>query len=70
MPRLMSNDGMPIKSLAWMGEKTPEELTDNSFLNNAGYSWDPESETIKIMTPKIFHGENRKGRFTQDTTFF
>ena len=25
---------------------------------------------MKIMTPKIFHGEKKKGRFTQDTVFF
>ena len=25
---------------------------------------------MKFMTPKIFHGEKKKGRFTQDTQFF
>ena len=70
MPRFMSDHGMPIKALAWTGEKAPEELTDNGFINTAGYSWDPESDTMKIMTPKIFHGEKKKGRFTRDTTFF
>ena len=60
MPRFMSDHGMPIKALAWTGEKAPEELTDNGFINTAGYSWDPESDTMKIMTPKIFHGEERK----------
>ena len=25
---------------------------------------------MKIMTPKIFHGEKKKGRFTKDTIFF
>ena len=70
MPRFMSDHGMPIKALAWTGEKAPEELTDNGFINTAGYSWEPESDTMKIMTPKIFHGEKKTGRFTRDTTFF
>ena len=47
MPRLMSDHGMPIKALAWTGKKSPEELTDNGFINTAGYSWDPEWDTIK-----------------------
>ena len=25
---------------------------------------------MKIITPKIFHGEKKKGRFTPDTVFF
>ena len=25
---------------------------------------------MKIMTPKIFHGEKKKGRFTKETVFF
>ena len=70
MPSFMSDHGMPIKALAWTGEKAPEELTSNGFINTAGYSWDPESDTMRIMTPKIFHGEKKKGRFTRETTFF
>ena len=70
MPRFMSDHGMPIKALAWTGEKAPKELTDNGFINTAGYNWDPESDTMRIMNPKIFHGEKKKGRFTRETTFF
>ena len=33
----------------------------------AGYSWDPVTDRMKIMTPKIFHGEKKKGRFTPET---
>ena len=25
---------------------------------------------MRILTPKIFHGEKKKGRFTRETTFF
>ena len=25
---------------------------------------------MRIMTPKIFHGEKKKGRFTPETVFF
>ena len=70
MPGFMNNHGIPIKALAWTGEKAPEELTANGFINTAGYSWDPESDTMRIMTPKIFHGDKKKGRFTRETTFF
>ena len=70
MPRFMSEYGFPIKALAWSGEDAPEELTDNGFINTTGYIWEPKSDTMKIMTPKIFHGEKKKGRFTQDTQFY
>ena len=40
------------------------------MINVAGYSWDPTTDRMKIMTPKIFHGEKKKGRFTPDTIFF
>ena len=60
MPNFMSEHGFPIKALAWSGEDAPEELTDNGFINRAGYSWEPKSDTMKIMTPKIFHGEKKK----------
>ena len=69
-PRFMSDHGFPIKALAWTGEKAPEELTANGFINTASYSWDPELDTMRIMTPKIFHGEKKKGRFTRETSFF
>ena len=36
----------------------------------AEYSRDPKTDHMKIMTPKIFHGEKKKGRFTKDTIFF
>ena len=70
MPKFMSGHGMPIKALAWTGEKAPEELSADGLINAAGYSWDPETDRMKIMTPKIFHGEKKKGRFTKDTQFF
>ena len=47
----------PIKALAWTGEEAPEELIDNGLINIAGYGWEPKSDTLKIMVPKIFHGE-------------
>ena len=39
MPSFMSQHGFPIKALAWSGEETPEELSDNGLINTAGYSW-------------------------------
>ena len=70
MPDFMSNHGMPIKALAWTGEEAPEELSANGLINTAGYSWDPKTDKMKIMTTKIFYGEKKKGRFTNETTFF
>ena len=70
MPDFMSNHGMPIKALAWTGEEAPEELSVDGLINTAGYSWDPKTNKMKIMTPKIFRGEKKKGRFTKETTFF
>ena len=70
MPGFMNNHGIPIKALAWTGEKAPEELTSNGFINTTGYSWNPELDTMRILTPKIFHGEKKKGRFTRETIFF
>ena len=32
MPEFMSSHGMPIKALAWTGEKAPEELTDKGLM--------------------------------------
>ena len=60
MPNFMSSHGMPIKALAWTGEKAPGELSADGLINVAGYSWDPETDRMKIMTPKIFHGEHNK----------
>ena len=70
MPSFMSSHGMAIKALAWTGEKAPEELSADGMINVAGYSWDPVTDRMKIMTPKIFHGEKKKGRFTPETVFF
>ena len=70
MPKFMSGHGMPIKALASTGENTPEELSADGLINAAGYSWDPETDRMGIMTPKIFHGEKKKGRFTKETVFF
>ena len=66
----MINHGMPIKALAWTGEEAPEELSADGLINTAGYSWNPETDRMKIMTPKIFHGEKKKGRFTKETVFY
>ena len=35
------------------------------MINTAGYSWDPKTDRMKIMVPKIFHGEKKKGKFTK-----
>ena len=70
MPKFMHNHGMPIKALAWTGGETPAELSADGMINTAGYSWDPKTDQMKIMIPKIFHGEKKKGRFTKDTVFF
>ena len=45
-------------------------MSANGLINVAGYSWDPVTDKMKIMTPKVFHGEKKKGRYTQDTVFF
>ena len=60
----------PIKALAWTGEDAPDELSADGMINTAGYSWDPKTDRMKIMTPKIFRGEKKKSRFTKDTIFF
>ena len=70
MPEFMTNHGMAIKALAWTGEEAPRELSEDGTINVAGYSWNPVTDRMKITTPKIFHGEKKKGRFTQDTIFF
>ena len=66
----MHDHGMPIKALAWTGGETPAELSADGMINTAGYSWDPKTDQMKIMIPKIFHGEKKKGKFTKDTIFF
>ena len=53
---------MPIKALAWTGEEAPEELSADGLLNTAGYSWNPKTDRMKIMTPKNFYEEKKKGR--------
>ena len=70
MPGFMYNHGMPIKALAWTGGDTPTELSADGMINTAGYSWDPKTDQMKIMIPKIFHGEMKKGMFTKGTIFF
>ena len=70
MPGFMRDHGMPIKALAWTGGETPTELSADGMINTAGYSWDPKTDQMKIMIPKIFHGEKKKGKFTKDTIFF
>ena len=70
MPGFMRDHGMPIKALAWSGGETPAELSSDGLINTAGYSWDPKEDTMRIMVPKIFHGEKKKGRYTKDTVFF
>ena len=70
MPSFMENHGMAIKALAWTGEEAPRELSEDGTINVAGYSWNPVTDRMKITTPKIFHGEKKKGRFTPNTVFF
>ena len=70
MSEFMVNHGMPIKALAWTGEEAPEELSADGLINTAGYSWNPKTGRMKIMTPKNFYGEKKKGRFTKETVFF
>merc|ERR1712198_818873 len=70
MQSFMENHGMAIKALAWTGEEAPKELSEDGTINIAGYSWNPVTDRMKVTTPKIFHGEKKKGRFTPDTVFF
>ena len=66
----MREHGFPIKALACTGETAPQELSDTGSINTAGYSWEPSTDTLKIMTRKLFLGNKKKGRFTKDTKFF
>ena len=50
MPGFMVDHGMPIKALAWTGEDAPDELSADGMINTAGYSWDPKTDRMKIMT--------------------
>merc|ERR1711873_86618 len=70
MPSFIENHGMPIKALAWTGEEAPKELSEEGSINVAGYSWNPVTDKMRVTTPKIFHGEKKKGRFTPDIVFF
>merc|ERR1711893_234545 len=70
MPEFMRKHGMPIKALAWTGEEAPKELSEDGSINVAGYSWNPVTDRMRVTTPKIFHGEKKKGRITPDTVFF
>ena len=67
MPQFMLNHGMPIKALAWTGGETSTELSSDGLINTAGYSWDPKADRMKIMVPKLFQGEKKRGTFTKDT---
>merc|ERR1712240_910932 len=69
-PIFMENHGMAIKALAWAGEEAPKELSEDGTINIAGYSWNPLTDRMKVTTPKIFHGEKKKGKFTPETIFF
>ena len=60
MPEFMINHGMPIKALAWTGEEAPEELSADGLINTAGYSWNPETDRMKIMTQKFSMGRRKK----------
>ena len=62
MPKFMLNHGMPIKALAWTGGETPTELSADGMINTAGYSWDPKTDRMKIMIPKIFKWRKEKGQ--------
>ena len=70
LPQFMREHGFPIKAMACTGEEAPKELTDNGLINTAGYSWNPLEDTMKIMVPKLFIGEKKKGRYTPGTRFF
>ena len=70
MPEFMHEHGFPIKALACTGETAPQELSDTRFINTDGYNWEPSTDKLKIMTPKLFLGDKKKGRFTKDTRFF
>ena len=70
MPEFMREHGFPIKALACTGDTAPQELSDIGFINTAGYSWEPSTDKLKIMTPKLFLGDKKKGRFTKDTRLF
>ena len=56
MPEFMNSHGMSIKALARTGKEAPVELSADGFINTAGYSWNPKTDRMKIMTPKIFYG--------------
>ena len=70
MPQFMREHGFPIKALACSGEPAPKELSDGTMINIAGYQWEPQADEMKIMTPKIFIGKKKKGKYSDDTRFF
>ena len=67
MPSFMREHGFPIKGLACSDEPAPKELSDTAWINVGGYQWEPNTDQMKIMTPKIYIGNKKKGRFTKDT---
>ena len=60
MPGFMAGHGMAIKALAWTGEEAPKELSEDGMINVAGYSWNPVTDKMKIMTPEKRKMEKRR----------
>ena len=69
MPRFMREHGFPINALACSDEAAPRELSESTMINVAGYHWEPHTDQMKIMTPTIFVGKKKKGKFSKDTRF-
>ena len=70
MPRFMKDHGFPIKALACSDEVAPRELSKSTMINVAGYHLEPHTDQIKIMTPTVFIGYKKKGKFSKETRFF
>ena len=70
LPKFMKEHGFPIKAMACSGEEVPDELSDKGMINTAGYSWNSLNDTMKIMVPKLFIGEKKKGGYIPETRFF
>ena len=52
--------GFPVKALACIGERAPKELSETTTINVAGYKWEPHTDKMMIVTPKIFIGEKKE----------
>ena len=70
MLKFMKEHGFPIKELACSDEADPKEHTDSTMIDVGGYHWEPHTDQMKIMTPKIFIENKRKDRLTNDTRVF